>query len=423
MKKKTILSLNRNFRYLFSPEAPPPIGLHHRIYHGDPGASYGLQSALAARGVIVEDKFFLNLNTSELTQKGATVTGLPIHVRGTVTGECSEISKAQFSKLLKQVTSHLSSISNIFIHDGAVGSSSRCSAKVRVISDSPSAILSLSNILWNATTRAVSHDTCPVTTYVASSISTEAIESATGLHSKGSVGFLAADTERSSLILCGKAFADANGVKQSLAALSEPILAARGGIPLAARILELGELVVLLFAPEDIIQSSSNLLVSADPGVILAPQGVAPFFRAKNSNTDSPSLYKLPAAIILACSDSSRVLPAISKLSPGQAAFHFLAGYQNGKYIPAFNSGPSCIDPLELSKALFAKMKEITITPLLINTNDGEKCIAGEDLVELVRSNLSKDISFFQPKGKNLKQGFKKYLLGKYQELPEEFSF
>uniref|UniRef100_A0A803KSS4 phosphoenolpyruvate carboxykinase (ATP) n=1 Tax=Chenopodium quinoa TaxID=63459 RepID=A0A803KSS4_CHEQI len=370
----------------------------------DPGA-YGLQSALAARGVIVEDKFFLNLNTFELKQKGATITeslsGLPIHVRGTVTGECSEISKAQFSKLLKQacVASHLSSISNIFIHDGAVGSSSRCSAKVRVISDSPSAILSLSNVLWSASIRAVSHDTCPVTTYVASSISTEAIESAIGLGSKGSMGFLAADTERSSLILCGKAFADANGVKRSLAALSEPILAARGGIPLAARIVELGESVVLLFAPEDIIQSSSDLLVSADPGVILAPQGVAPFFRAKISNPDTPSLYKLPAAIILACSDSSRVLPAISKLSPGQAAFHFLAGYQNGKYIPAFNSGPSCIDPLELSKALFAKMKEITINPLLINTNVGEKRITGKDLVEVVRSNLSNDISFFQPKG------------------------
>ncbi|XP_048502756.1 GDP-Man:Man(3)GlcNAc(2)-PP-Dol alpha-1,2-mannosyltransferase-like [Beta vulgaris subsp. vulgaris] len=42
---------------------------------GDPRASYGLNSALAARGVIVEDKVFLNLNASELKQKGATTTG------------------------------------------------------------------------------------------------------------------------------------------------------------------------------------------------------------------------------------------------------------------------------------------------------------------------------------------------------------
>ncbi|KNA20477.1 hypothetical protein SOVF_051980 [Spinacia oleracea] len=113
----------------------------------------------------------------------------------------------------------------------------------------------------------------------------------------------------------------------------------------------------------------------------------------KHSNT--PSLYKLPAAVILACSDSSVVL-VISKLSPEQAAYHFLAGYQNGKFILAFNSGPSCFNPLELSKALLAKLKDTSITPLLININDGDKHITGKDLVEVVGSALSKNISFFQ---------------------------
>ena len=69
-----------------------------------------------------------------------------------------------------QVTSHLSSISDIYVHDGAIGSSSKCDAKVRVISDSPSAVLSLSNVLWKTPTRAVSHDSCPLTVYVASSL-------------------------------------------------------------------------------------------------------------------------------------------------------------------------------------------------------------------------------------------------------------
>lgn len=41
--------------------------------------------------------------------------------------------------------------------------------------------------------------------------------------------------ERSSLVLCGKAFADSNSVKDALAALAAPVLSARGGVPLSAR--------------------------------------------------------------------------------------------------------------------------------------------------------------------------------------------
>lgn len=40
-----------------------------------PGFSYGLNWALAGKGVIVNDKAFRNLKSSELQQKGATITG------------------------------------------------------------------------------------------------------------------------------------------------------------------------------------------------------------------------------------------------------------------------------------------------------------------------------------------------------------
>lgn len=44
-----------------------------------------------------------------------------------------------------------------------------------------------------------------------------------------------ADIERSSLILCGKAFVASNVIKDALHALAAPVLSARGGIPLYAR--------------------------------------------------------------------------------------------------------------------------------------------------------------------------------------------
>lgn len=149
-----------------------------------------------------------------------------------------------------------------------------------------------------------------------------------GLGSQGTRGFIAADIERSSLVLCGKAFSDTNGIKEALAALAGPVISARGGLPLSARqcspifthyynssfthaylhlqlanfrLLVSGGSVILLFASEKTIQSCKDSLVSADAGVILSSQGVAPFFQSGKSS--GSNLFKLPAAVILGSSD------------------------------------------------------------------------------------------------------------------------
>ncbi|KAG4135832.1 hypothetical protein ERO13_D08G241300v2 [Gossypium hirsutum] len=383
----------------------------------NPGFSYGLNWGLAGKGVIVKDKAFQNLKSSELLAKGATIAGLPLHVRGTLGGN-STISKAQYSKLLKQVTTHMSSISNIFVHDGAIGLSPESDAKVRVISDSPSAILSLSRVLWETPTRAVSHDSCPLTVYTATSIST-AVEDIIGLGAQGNNGFIAADIERSSLILCGKAFADINGTKLALTALSEPVIFARGGLPLSARLLVSCDSVVLLFAPENAIQSYSDLLVSADAGVVLSPQGVAPLFQTKKLGGINP--YRIPSAVILATSDSSGTIPSISKLSPGQAAYHFLAGYQNGEFVPAYYAkGSSYIGVLDLAKTLLSKLKQYQVPTFLVNVDGGVENITGKDLVKLV---TSEKVAPFRLKGGDLQRKYNAFLSYKFQDIPEEFSF
>lgn len=63
----------------------------------------------------------------------------------------------------------------------------------------------------------------------------EGVVDAVGLGAQGNSGLIAADIERSSFILCGEASADTSGIKEALAALSGPIIASRGGIPLLAR--------------------------------------------------------------------------------------------------------------------------------------------------------------------------------------------
>ncbi|BBG98502.1 hypothetical protein Prudu_007922 [Prunus dulcis] len=318
----------------------------------------------------------------------------------------------------KGVTNHISSISNIFVHDGAIGSSPKCDVKVRLISDNPSAMLSLSHMLWETPTRAVSQDSCPLTVYVATSIS-PGIGESIGLGSKENDGFIAADIERSSLILCGKAFSDSNTTKEALAALSGPVIFARGGLPLSARLLVSGDSVVLLFAPKRTFKSCRDLLVPSDAGVILYSNGLAFLFQTGGSN-----LFKLPASVFLASSDSSGVIPSVSKLSPGQAAYHFLAGYQNGKFIPAYNKGTWSIDPLELAKAFMSKLKDDQISSYLFNVNGGENNVNGKDFAKVVQSTLSENIPPFQAKsGGDLEEKYKSFLLSKFPDLPEEFSF
>ena len=109
------------------------------LHREDPEVSYGLKWAIAGKGVIVKDKVFLNLETSELQEGGATypgmcklllscndvyvqlvydtitlwlhlehadcLSGIPLHVRGDVIGGVPGVSKAQFAKLLKLVGS------------------------------------------------------------------------------------------------------------------------------------------------------------------------------------------------------------------------------------------------------------------------------------------------------------------------------
>ncbi|XP_020588267.1 uncharacterized protein LOC110030065, partial [Phalaenopsis equestris] len=139
-----------------------------------PGVSYGLNWALAGRGVIVNDKAYYNLKRHELEKLGAgkteTLSGIALYMRGNITGGTTDVSKAQFGKLLKQVTSHISSVSSVFVQDGAISSSPTSDVKVRIISDSSSALLPLVDILWKTPTRAVSHDSSPLTVYIASSI-------------------------------------------------------------------------------------------------------------------------------------------------------------------------------------------------------------------------------------------------------------
>ncbi|XP_078438006.1 uncharacterized protein LOC144708510 [Wolffia australiana] len=393
----------------------------------------GVNWSLAGRGIIVKDKVFQNLSSSDLQKHGAKavapLSGFPIFVRGDVYGTTSTISKPQFIKLLKQVTTHLSAVSNIFLQDGAMASPLKHGAKVRVISDSPSAAFSLSKVLWNISDRAVSRDSSPLTVYVATSISPKTGE-IVGLGLQTSDGFIAADVERSSLILCGKAFADMEGIKAVLTALSSPVILARGGIPLSGRVLIFGDHVVLLFASDETIEASSAAfgrnMMSADLGTVLWPNGVSHLFPASD-NRNGPTSN--PSSLVFASADSSGAIPTVARISPGQAAYHFLAGYQEGKFVPAFSFRPCPISPVHLAEALFVRLIEGNIPSFVVNVYRGGDRVSGEELLRAVESTLNYDSleqwesASSDPKVEDLKDKYEHFISSKFPGICEEFIF
>ncbi|KAJ9547527.1 hypothetical protein OSB04_020070 [Centaurea solstitialis] len=214
---------------------------------------------------------------------------------------------------------------------------------------------------------------------------------ALGLRSEVNNGLIAADTDQSSLILCGKAFCDSSGIKKALAALAEPIIISREGLLLHARILVSCNSVFLIFISEDTIRGWSE---KDNEGVIWSPHGVSPLFRTTNPGSLFPSRF--PATIVLASSDSLGLIPTISKLTPGQVAYHFLAGYQNGTFNPAYGITSYLCDTLQIAKTLYSKLVDNQTCSFLINVNQGEKQIAGMDFVKLVESSLDKNIPPFE---------------------------
>ncbi|XP_051219367.1 uncharacterized protein [Lolium perenne] len=393
----------------------------------DREVSYGLNWAIAARGVVVKDKVFYNLEPAELQKSGTTyaerLSGIPLHVKGNVIGGFPDVSGSQFAKLLKQVTFHLSSISSLYVQDGAIGSSAAAEfdVKVRVISDNPSAIMSLSNVLQKVADRAVSHDTCPLTIYVASSISTN-VRNALGSGTQYANGVAAADIERSSLILCGKAFSDSSMLKDALTALAAPISSARGGLPVPGWLMYSGGSAILLFAPVEVIKSCSKIqatLLSTDSGVIISSKQSSVLFPR---NSRAPTLFTKPTTVIVVSSDSTDALPVLSKLSPGQAAYHFLAGYQDGKFVPVYNTAPSPFDPLAVANSLFLHFGFLewrTIQTILTTGKDFMKLIALAQSNDIPHNNKPEDSRVAELKGK-----YRSFLSGKFGKyLPGEFNF
>ena len=99
------------------------------------------------------------------------------------------------------------------------------------------------------------------------------------------------------------------------------------------------------------------------------------------NNIQTPSLGHNPKNIFFLTADAFGVLPPISKLTPGQAAYHFISGYtakvagtEEGineptpNFSACFGAPFMPLHPTKYAEMLSAKMKETGVNVWLINT-------------------------------------------------------
>jgi len=364
-----------------------------------PGVNYALNWALCAKGVAPKGEAYRNLRESELKKLNAAIPApskaTSVYARGSYSAGATDISKAHFNRLYKEVTASLTSAQKLYVHDGAIGSSPLSDAKVRTISDNPSSALLFRSILEPAPTRQVSQQEFPFTVYIASSYSPSDVASV-GLTDKDKKAFVVIDYDRSAMILGGSAFTDVETVKKALAALTAPSVLSRDALPLSARVVVQGGATVVVFAPETVIQKNGGLLkaaISPDLGVIWSKEGVARLFASKEAG--ATNLYKTPSSVVLVTADSSGAVPEISKVTPEKAGALFVAGYNGEDFQPGYQAGPGSVDPVELAKKFTALLESTNVPAFLVNAS----VLQENDLLEYIESTVTEKL----PKSKGKK--------------------
>ncbi len=130
---------------------------------------------------------------------------------------------------------------------------------------------------------------------------------------------------------------------------------------------------------ENVIMSENGEVDFADTSITQNTRVSYPIYHINNIQT--PSLGHNPKNIFFLTADAFGVLPPISKLTPGQAAYHFISGYtakvagtEEGineptpNFSACFGAPFMPLHPTKYAEMLSAKMKETGVNVWLINT-------------------------------------------------------
>ncbi|MCI2228929.1 phosphoenolpyruvate carboxykinase (ATP) [Polaribacter sp. MSW13] len=130
---------------------------------------------------------------------------------------------------------------------------------------------------------------------------------------------------------------------------------------------------------ENVIMDENGVVDFADTSITQNTRVSYPIYHI--DNIQKPSIGKNPKNIFFLTADAFGVLPPISKLNPGQAAYHFISGYTakvagteagvtepQPSFSACFGAPFMPLHPTRYAEMLSAKMKETGVNVWLVNT-------------------------------------------------------
>ncbi|GAM24250.1 hypothetical protein SAMD00019534_074250 [Acytostelium subglobosum LB1] len=325
----------------------------------------------------------------------------------------STITVAQYKALLNEVKNHIGDSTNIYVHDGAVGSHQACEGKIRAITNCAQTALFLEHLLPSTVPTAVKEFKHSMTLYVAPQLQLSAEQQAKcGLRSGA---FNIIDVKRGIAVIGGVQSTD--NIRRALTAISQPtMLNERQGVTLSAA---------------DIYQTRDNktmLIFSADnyllnkrfesgkvvaQGSLWNKDGLFRLFdsisyplesAAKNQFDlierftspkrvvsivpveQSTNIYSNPSSIVFLVRDTKGIIPAFAELSPEQAQQYFAAGYNGDSFTPYYSSESITVSPKSKAELFKKLVQDNSINVYIVNTLSFQKEADVDKLLSVISS-------------------------------------
>ena len=390
-----------------------------------PGLDIDLNWSLAKDVVTPKSLAFRNLKVSDLQKKALGTTESEALVVSGI-GALSQapdvfvidgspqlkgvrdhaVTRPQFNRALRLVSEHLSSLPEVFVEDGAIGSAgglTRGEVVTRCIADNATTSLSWKNMLCRAVMRPPLQFEHPLTVYLAPAFDAFADLESVGVTSRNLV---VVNPERGIVLCLGPAAAlPGSTIRSAVFQAAASIAQRQGSAAVALEGADLlqfnngGTLSVVVDAG-DILQSSPSLCSSG--GVLLTSQGLARGFggvhksqgkssansMAKGvvvdqtsktvfSRTALPSLAVAPKTIIFVSKDGLGQSTAVGKIGSEADLLQVLLGR---------NSFPLARDPKAIAKGVWEFASTSGANIFLVNSSSSELNGDADKVRELVES-------------------------------------